>query len=116
MSVREIGADAFNYCERLKSVQLNEGLKKLGTKEIINGKEYEGGVFARCALQNIQILSSLKGIEAGISRGCRNRQSIEIPNGVEQMGKRCFDVSDIEEITLPGSLKEISKGAFEGLK
>ena len=95
---------------------MNEGLKKLGAKEIINGKEYEGGVFAGCALQNILLLSSLKRVETGVSRGCKNRQSIEIPNGVEQMEKGCFDVSDIEEIMLPGSLKEISKGAFEGLK
>lgn len=45
-SVKEIGAFAFFRCRQLRSARLNEGLKKLGKKEILNGREYEGSVFA----------------------------------------------------------------------
>lgn len=44
-SVREVGAGAYCNCGRLKNVRLNEGLEKLGAKEVVNGEEYEGMVF-----------------------------------------------------------------------
>lgn len=44
-SAREVGTWAFSRCKQLKRVQLNEGLEKLGTKEVIDGEEYRGYVF-----------------------------------------------------------------------
>ena len=38
-SIKCVESGAFCGCEQLKSVQLNEGLEKLGEKEVINGKE-----------------------------------------------------------------------------
>ena len=46
------------------SVQLNEGLEKLGAKEIINGEELEGRVFLGSVIRDIKIPSTLKRIEA----------------------------------------------------
>ena len=44
-SVKEVGARAFYRCVELKSAQMNEGLEKLGAKEVSYGVEYEGEVF-----------------------------------------------------------------------
>ena len=38
---------------------------------------------------------------------------MEIPNGVEYIGKECFSSSGIEEITFPGTLKGIDTDAFK---
>ena len=43
---------------------------------------------------------------------CRNLKYVEIPNSVEYIGKECFSSIEIEEITLPSTLKEIGEGAF----
>ena len=61
----------------------------------------------------------MKRLECKTFCNCENLKRIEIPNGVEHIGEWCFCGSGIEEITLPGTLKEIGKDAFEwcfGLK
>ena len=103
--MREVGAHAFYECEKLKNVALNEGLQKLGTKEAINGIEYEGRVFYKSVIERIRFPSTLKRIEGEMCVACENLKDVEIPEGVEQIGKWCFFGSKIEEITLPSTLK-----------
>ena len=43
---------------------------------------------------------------------CKSLKSIEIPDGVEYIGKKCFSFSEIKEITIPSTLKGIDKDAF----
>lgn len=43
---------------------------------------------------------------------CKNLKSIEISDGVEYIGKKCFSFSGIEEITISGTLKGINDDAF----
>ena len=43
---------------------------------------------------------------------CNSLRSVEIPDGVEYIGKKCFADSKVEEITLPSTLKEIGEDAF----
>lgn len=110
--MREVGAQAFYSCEQLKSVTLNEGLQRLGTKEAINGIEYEGKVFYKSVIERIRFPSTLKRIEGEMCVACENLKDVEIPEGVEQIGKWCFFGSKIEEITLPSTLKQISQDTF----
>lgn len=112
-SVKKIGPYAFAKCEYLKSVQLNEGLEKLGEKEIIFGIRYTGTVFASSAIENIIFPSTLRRIEAETFRLCKNLKSVDIPNGVEYIGEGCFQKSGIKEIALSNTLKEISEDAFK---
>ena len=93
-------------------MQLNEGLEKLGEKEVLNENEWEGRVFAHSAVENVRLPSTLKRIEGEMFKHCHHLKRIEIPNGVEYIGKCCFDGSDIEEITLPGTLKGLGLGVF----
>ena len=94
-------------------MQLNEGLEKLGEKEVINGREYEGEVFVWSSIKTIRLPSTLKRIEAETFSLCEDLKRVEIPNGVEYIGKECFSSSGIEEITFPGTLKGIDTDAFK---
>ena len=94
-------------------MRLNEGLEKLGEKEVINGKEYEGEVFAWSNIETIVFPSTLKRMESETFLGCKNLKRIEIPNGVKYIGEKCFRSSGIEEIMLPKTLAYIDRNAFE---
>ena len=97
-------------------MQLNEGLKELGEKEVIDGEDREGGVFYRSAIESIKLPSTLKRLEEETFYYCENLKRVEIPNGVEYIGKQCFEGSGIEEIALPHTLKEIDENAFKECK
>ena len=112
-SVREIGAGAFRCCGKLETVQLNEGLEKLGAIEIISEETYQGNVFYESAIEEITLPSTLKRLEPETFKRCRDLRKVVIPNGVEYIGEECFTHSGINEITLPGTMREIGSDAFE---
>ena len=112
--VREVGARAFEYCEQLKSVQLNKGLEKLGEKEATDGEECEGRVFANSGIESIRLPSSLVRVGAGTFYQCKDLRSVSITNGTEYIGKECFKESGIKRIALPSTLLEIGDNAFSG--
>ena len=103
--MKEVGEDVFKYCERLKSVQLNEGLEKLGKF-----------AFSGTAIETIELPSTLKRIEVETFSWCGDLKRVEIPNGVEYIGEKCFYGSAITEITLPNTLKEMGENTFNGCK
>ena len=111
-TTREIEEDAITRASP-RSVVLNEGLERLGAKETRDGWEYEGRAFSETAIESVRLPSTLKRIEAEAFYQCDNLQTVEIPNGVEHIGKTCFSSSKIEEITLPGTLREINEDAFK---
>lgn len=43
---------------------------------------------------------------------CQDLRSVEVQEGVERIDKYCFSYSGVEEISLPGSLKEVDQDAF----
>ena len=93
-------------------MQLNEGLEKLGEKEVIGKEEYEGRVFYGSGITAISLPSTLKKIEAETFRNCRNLKRVDIPNGTEYIGAGCFWGSGIEEISLPSTLRKIEDTSF----
>ena len=94
-SAKAVGAEAFFKCKQLTTAQLNEGLQKLGTKEVVNGRECEGEVFLGSALESIRLPSTLRRIEYRTFSCCESLRSIEIPSGVECIGEKCFADSRI---------------------
>ena len=111
--MREVGANAFRDCKRLKSVQLNEGLERLGALEVIDGRRCEGGVFCGAAIESIRIPSTVKRLETETFRSCEDLKHVDIPSGVECIGEQCFYESGVEEVTLPATLREIGEDVFE---
>ena len=64
-------------------------------------------------IESIILPSTLKRIEEWTFYNCHNLKHVELPNGVEYIGKQCFTLSGIEEITLPSTLKEIGEKVFD---
>ena len=56
----------------------------------------------------------MRALEEGTFYGCWDLRRVEVPNGLERIGKQCFEYSGIEEVTLPGALREIGEDAFYG--
>ena len=94
-------------------MQLNEGLEELGAKEVSDGEECEEGVFECSAIESVRLPSTLRRLEDQTFRSCKRLRNIEIPNGVECIGRKCFQYSKINEVSFPSTLREIAEDAFE---
>lgn len=69
-SLREICAEAFNGCKRLRTVRLNEGLEMLGTDvEMFSGRK-RCGVFQGSGLERIWVPRTLQVIGKATFRNC----------------------------------------------
>lgn len=111
-----MGAYAFSECNHLRNVQLNEGLTDLGGKQRVNEKETEGMVFAKSALESINLPSTLKTINGCTFWQCKNLKKVQFSEGLEKIGTCAFFDSGIREIALPLSTREIGAAAFQGCK
>ena len=88
------------------------------SKILLDGQNYDviaiGPVaFMECAsLQQIKLPTSLKSIEFGAFAMCTNLCSINIPNGVNEIGPSAFVQSGIISINVPSSVENIGIAAF----
>lgn len=109
--LREIGQDAFLNCKQLVSVELNEGLEVLGTATCPDGNQYYG-IFANSSVSSVVLPSTLKQLGYGTFESCKMLKNIELPARLEVISCRCFSVSGLEKIDIPGSVREIKEYAF----
>jgi hypothetical protein len=137
-NVTSIGRFAFGYCDNLKTVYYNainctctevisddgasiyplfyQGTQSNSIEKIIIGDKVTNipeGIFA--ALYNIKeinIPDSVKIIEYNAFSRCNNVTKLNLGNGVEEIGKDCFDCLSISELTIPKSVKIIDAWAF----
>lgn len=79
--VREIRCGAFSYCDRLRRVRLNEGLERLNAEETVNGRPYEGCVFASSAVREISLPSTLKEAGGDPFIGCEGLRVVLVRAG-----------------------------------
>ena len=61
---------------------MNDGLKKLGEKESVNGESYEGKVFWGSAVESVRIPYTLKVIENNTFRNCKSLKNIQFEEGL----------------------------------
>ena len=88
--LRIVYQSAFYSVKSLLSAVLNEGLEVLGTNELIpDGKRYPG-VFEESGLRDVKLPSTLRRIAYRTFARCSNLKAIELPNGLEYLGKECF--------------------------
>lgn len=72
---------------------------------------------ARLLITRLTLPRTLKYIGDGAFTHLRSLESIEIPDGVEEIGAFAFDeCGSLTEITIPGSVKKIGMYAFAGCK
>ena len=123
-SVRTVSAWAFAWCRHLRSVRLNAGLEVLGAEQRVLDLTYQGSVFAESALENLSIPSTLRALDPSTFEGCRPRV-VEFLEGWEALGQDAGDAGvwgrllrdgGVEEVVLPGTLREVGPSIFKGCR
>ena len=89
-SLRTIEQCAFCQCKNLKYAKFGEGLEVLGTDEYPEDDGAWCGVFEESALERVELPSTLKRIEYSTFEKCKNLKRINLPDGLEYIGKCCF--------------------------
>ena len=128
-SVTFIGGNVFQNCINLRAINapkyskianIPEGVDTIGEKE--DKDPWNMGVFENCpGIEVINLPNSLRRIEYGVFAGCRasinspmGSKVLNIPRGVEHIGRGAFNHSDFEEVIIPDSVKEIGSNVFAG--
>lgn len=93
---------------------LNEGLETLGNDEYDMDGEIFHGVFGYSAVQSVRLPGTLKRIWFRAFEGCKNLRELALPEGLEYIGKQCFEGTGIQRIDFPASLRTIGACAFFG--
>ncbi len=100
--IDSIGQNAVRGCSKLSSVHLPKSIKWVGY-----------GSFSACPnLTSVVLSPSIKEIAACSFVEC-GLVELDIPEGVEVLGKDCFAKNKkLKKVTLPGTLRKIDRGVF----
>ena len=111
-TLRTVSQGTFALCKQLRSVVINEGLEVLGTDTYLNNGELYHGIFDNSGLRSIKLPSTLKRIEYEAFRYCGDLTEIQLPDGLEVIGRQVFFKCGLQEIRLPRTLREIGEQAL----
>ncbi len=125
-TVKNIGFQAFGYCDSLQTVVLPEGLTQIPAEtfagctslsqiNIPDSVSYIGKkAFAGCkSIKSIVINGPVTKIDNGAFGLCYNMETLILPDSLEEIGEEAFyECGALKEIELPSSLKKIQKYAF----
>ena len=101
-SVVEVDDDAFEDRKQLIEVILNDGLKEIG--------DY---AFNGCALQSINIPSTVTNIGMNSFSSCTGLRKVVLNDGLIEIGTDAFtSCKTLESITIPSTVLEIGSEAF----
>ena len=92
---------------------LNEDLEVLGTAEYRDNGEPLYGVFEGSTLGSAVLPFTLRRIEYSAFCHCGCLKSVVFPEGLEDLGERCFAQSGLRQISLPRSLRRIGEDALD---
>ncbi len=100
-NVKKIGKYAFCYCPALKSVIFTNGLTEIGPE-----------AFRECtSLTSVSIPKGLTTIDTEEFFTCRALSSANIPNTVENIYGLAFKYTNVNDIYIPASVKNIASGS-----
>ena len=101
--LEEIGEAAFQYCSNLERITLPQSLRKIGKF-----------AFWDCEnLREIVIPGGVKRIEFGAFNWCKSLSKVILKEGIETVCRYSFEYcSKLKEIVLPSTLKELELEAF----
>lgn len=102
-NAEEIGDSAFEYCNKLKSVVLEDGITAIGSK-----------AFYRCsALKEITIPSSVESIGDWAFYDCDALSDLQLSEGLERIRANAFSYCDgLRSVRIPDSVTLIDDEAF----
>lgn len=88
---------AFSGCSCISKIIIPDSVEIIGSR-----------AFANCrSLENIIFSNSLKTIKSFAFKDCKKLNNIILPNTLEYLGEMVFSYTNIKEIILPHSLREI---------
>lgn len=102
--VKNIETNTFGLCERLKEVQLPDGIEGIGER-----------AFQNChSLTTITVPTTLKRLQTRAFDACKSLQSIDLQTTqLKSIEERCFHgCTQLEQVILPVKLTEIKEEAF----
>ena len=101
-SVTSIGASAFEYCTSLTSVTIHEGVESIGASAFIG-----------CGLTSVTIPKSVTSIGEGAFAECTALTSVTIHEGVTSIGNYAFFYcSNLTSVTIHEGVTSIGDSAF----
>ena len=120
----EIPGLAFRDCSSLKKIDIPAGVKKINSWafnstalesiELPRGLEEIGNsAFSECKLTAIELPQSLKKIESSAFSG-NNIERVAFPSGIEIVGG--FDNNPLKSVEIPDGVSEIGSSAFWNCK
>ena len=94
-TVRKVRQGLFCGMKSLVSVVLNEGLEALGTKGQLLGQPTFCGVFQESGVKRVKFSSTLKMTGKQTFMGCNNLRSVQLLEGLVEIGLRAFRASGL---------------------
>lgn len=70
------------------------------------------GTFEGSGVKTVKLPDTLKIIERDVFREFTNLRRILLPEGLEVIGERCFQGSELKKITIPSVVSTIHNNAF----
>lgn len=102
-AVTSIGADAFEGCAKLASVNISDSVTNIGDD-----------AFSECtSLTNVTIPASVSRISDYVFYGCIELANITIPNSITSIGVQAFTETGLTNVTIPSSVTNIATEAFD---
>lgn len=129
-NVTAIGAYAFSWCSKLKSVTIPNGVTTIGNEAFSGCSELRGislpesvtsiggSAFAWCyRLETANIPSGVTIISDNVFNSCIDLTSITIPAGVTSIGEMAFwGCSKLASVTIPASVSAIGDKALSNCR
>ena len=127
--VKSIDAYAFEYCDRLESIDLPDSLEYIGYRAFgecsmlsyasISAATIDCEAFTDCrSLARVDFADSVRTIDTNAFCNCYALQSVIIPEGIETIAPRAFWSSGITTAYLPKKLEgavETDQSVYESI-
>ena len=128
--VTTISCGAFEYCENLKSVVIEEGVTEIESLVFRNCINLESvslpeGIttldqflFMNCySLKNFNIPSTVETIQWYAFSGCKSIETITIPSHIKSVGESAFySCTSLKEVIIEDGVEQLGKEAFLSCK
>ena len=125
-SITHIGEGAFYHCETLKQIKVPAGVTEIapstyeGCTSAILVTLPEGltkigkNAFADCTFGGILLPTTLKTVEQGAFRNCKNLTQIVFTNGFDSLGEESFSgCTALKSVQLSSTISVLGDRAFE---
>ncbi len=126
-SITEIPKYCFRRFTQMQSVELHEGITKIGDEAFEDCKleeitipnsviELGNNIFYNCSLlSDVNLPENITAITQGMFRACTSLVTIDIPDTVKEIANAAFtDCTSLTSLEYPKSLEVLGSSAFQG--